>query len=86
MPQKKIIDLLRKVAKKTNSKTAKDLVKDEEYGMARAVAHNLFDEALENFCKGDMTWDETVDDLRENLKALEMPKPDDDDDANEEDD
>jgi hypothetical protein len=71
----KTIEILRGVAKKTKSPVAKELIQDNEYEDAKCAAEQLFHEAMEEYCEGEMSWKETVDDLYENLKAISMPKP-----------
>lgn len=71
----KAFEMLRGVAKKTGSPVAKELVKDKEYEDACCLAHQLFDEALEEFKEGEMSWKDVVKDLYENLMAMDMPKP-----------
>lgn len=71
----KTLEMLRKVAKKTKSHAAQELVKDKEFGDACSIAHELFYEAMEEFKEGEMTWKEAVEDLYKNLKAVDMPMP-----------
>ena len=71
----KAIEMLRKVAKKTKSPVAEEMVKDKEFEAACCLAHQLFDEALGEFKEGEMTWKEAMKDLYENLMAMDMPKP-----------
>ena len=70
-----ILEKLRKIAKKTKSPVAQELAKDNEYGEACSIAHQLFSEMFEEFEEGEMTWAEAIKDLYENLKAMDMPKP-----------
>ena len=69
------MEMLRGVAKKTGSPVAKELLKDKYFEEARSLAYRLFDETMEEFCEGEMTWKEAVADLKENLMALDMPVP-----------
>lgn len=69
------MEKLRAIAKKTKSPVAEELAKDNEYGEACSIAHQLFDEMFEEYGEGEMTWKEAVDDLYENLKAMDMPMP-----------
>lgn len=71
----KTIEILKSVASKTKSPVAKELVKDNEYHDACCAARQLFEEALEEYDEGEMGWDEVVKDLAENLKAIDMPMP-----------
>lgn len=70
-----VMEKLRAIAKKTNSPVAKALTKDNEFDEACSIAHQLFHEMFCAFKEGEMTWDEAVEDLNKNLKAMEMPKP-----------
>ncbi len=70
-----IMEKLRAIAKKTKSPVAKELAKDNEYGEACSIAHQLFSEMFEEFEEGEMSWDEAIKDLYENLKAMDMPMP-----------
>lgn len=70
-----IMEKLRAIAKKTKSPVAQELAKDNEYGEACSIAHQLFNEMFEEFEEGEMTWEEAIKDLYENLKAVDMPKP-----------
>lgn len=70
----KVIEILKKVSKKTKSGVAKELVKDQNYDAACSAAHQLFYEMLEEVREGEMEWKEAVNDLRENLLAIDMPK------------
>lgn len=71
----RVVELLKKVAKKTKSPVAKELVEDNAFDDACSVAHQLFYETMEEFKEGEMTWEEAIKDLYENLKAVDMPKP-----------
>lgn len=70
-----IMEKLRAIAKKTKSPVAQELAKDNEYNEACSIAHQLFSEMFEEFEEGEMTWEEAIKDLYENLKAMDMPKP-----------
>lgn len=70
-----ITAMLRKVAKKTKSPVAEELSKDHDFEDACSLAYQLYSEMMEEFKEGEMSWKEAVDDLYENLKALEMPTP-----------
>ena len=67
--------MLRKIVKKTASPVAQELGKDNDFEDACSLARQLFSEMMEEFCEGEMTWKEAVDDLYANLNALEMPIP-----------
>jgi hypothetical protein len=71
----KTIEILKGVAAKTKSPVAKELVKDEDYNASLCAAHQLLEEALEEYGEGEMTWDEVVKDLTANLNAIDMPTP-----------
>lgn len=66
------IAMLRKIAAKTGSKVAKGLVKERDYDAECSVACQLFYEAMDAFKEGDMSWKEAIDDLHENLKAIDV--------------
>lgn len=68
-----MIEALRKLGKKTKSPVAKELLKDKEYEGACSLACDLFYEMMEEFKEGEMTWEEAIKDLYENLKAMDMP-------------
>lgn len=68
------VEMLRGVAKKTKSKTAKELLVGKECEAACSVADQLFHEAMECYREGDMTWVEAIEDLHNNLKAVPMPE------------
>lgn len=70
----KMIEALRKLGKKTKSHIAKELLKDKEYEGACSLACELFYEMMDEFKEGEMTWEEAIADLYENLKAMDMPK------------
>jgi len=70
-----MIEKLRKVEKKTGSPVVKELIKDKEYEETCSLAYRLFDEMMEEFREGEMSWKEAVADLKENLLALDMPVP-----------
>lgn len=70
-----MVEALRKIGKKTNSPVAKELLKDKEYEGACSLACDLFYEMMEEFKEGEMSWEEAIKDLYENLKAMDMPKP-----------
>ena len=69
----KVTAMLRKVASKTKSPVAKELMKDDEYEAACCLARQLFSEMMEEVGEGEMKWKEAVDDLAANLKAIDMP-------------
>ena len=69
-----MIEMLRKVAKKTGSHSAKVLVKSAEFEEARCIAYKLFNQSIEDYCEGDMSWKDTVKELRDNLLAMDMPE------------
>lgn len=69
------MEILKKVAEKTKSPVAQELVKDEDYNAAICAARQLLDEAIDEYQEGEMTWDEVVKDLAANLKAIDMPVP-----------
>ena len=71
----KTLEILKKVAAKTKSPVAKELIDDEDYSSACCAARQLLDEALEEYDEGEMSWDEVVRDLAANLKAIDMPTP-----------
>jgi hypothetical protein len=71
----RMIEKLRKVEKKTGSPVVKELIKDKEYEETCSLAYRLFDEMMEEFREGEMSWKEAVADLKENLLALDMPVP-----------
>jgi hypothetical protein len=68
----KVMDILKGVAKKTKSKVAKELLEDDGTEAAKIAAMQLFHEAMEAFCEGEMSWKEAVDDIHENLKAMKV--------------
>lgn len=71
----KVMEILRKVAEKTGSQVAKERVKDEEYHAACHAANLLFQEMWEDYEEGEMDWKEAVNELKENLLAIDMPVP-----------
>lgn len=71
----KITEMLRAVTKKTKSPVAMELMKDHDFEDACSLAYQLYSEMMEEFKEGEMTWKEAIDDLYENLKAIDMPMP-----------
>lgn len=71
----KVMEILKKVSKKTGSSAAEDSVKDEEYSACCQAAHMLFSEMLEEYKEGEVSWKESVEDLKKNLLAVNAPKP-----------
>lgn len=69
-----VIDILKKVGKKTKSALVKDVTEDKTKSAALEAASCLFHEAMGEVREGSMSWIEAIDDLYENLKAIDMPK------------
>jgi hypothetical protein len=65
-----------KAAKKSESKVLKDLAKEEEgkndkeKQMKCRLACKVFDESMEMYREGEMTYKEAIDDLYNALKAI----------------
>lgn len=75
MSSEKVFQMLRKVAKKTKSPIAQELVKDKDFEAACSLAHQLFEESLHEFKEGEMSWKEVIEDLYKNLMAMDVVKP-----------
>lgn len=72
--EESLIDKVRKIAKKTGSKVAKQAVDEDDFRMNCRIAHKLMDEAIEAVQENDMDWKEAMDDLHKNLLAMEVKK------------
>lgn len=69
-----VIEKIRKIASKTKSKIAKQAVEEDDFRQNCRIAHMLLDEAIEAVQENDMGWKEAMEDLKENLVAMEVGK------------
>lgn len=71
--RKKLLEDLRKVAKKSGTDIASRLVKGRERSENNVceMARMVFREALDSYEDGEMEWKEMVDDLSKTLLAIE---------------
>lgn len=74
--EKKMADRFAKAADKSDSKVLKEIAKEDKYDadparqMQCRMARQVFEESLDMYEEGDMTFDEMIDDLTKALKAI----------------
>jgi hypothetical protein len=73
MYEKKMLEGLKQLAKKSKTVLAKKTSTSEErcYSVGVAMAREVFREAIDSYEAGEMTWAEMVDDLSKTLKAID---------------
>lgn len=79
---KQMLSALKGLKEKTKSTVVQRLVENKERSKSLGIplADKVFHESMDMYLQGDMTWEETVDDLSKTLKAIDMEKTIDDGD------